>query len=385
MIFCGTEERNGLLYQCPSPQRGTRPSFSKDSREGRQNPVAHSHYPPFAMTSLLAMANRIPWCLYPIVLGGLLFSLILGCGGSRQSQSRSPADSSVAPSPKASGTAIEETPDSLATLPRPLFYRDSLTQPVRARTDLDAVDTSSRAQVAVVGGAVDGRARWGLHIRAHLPDSSLLRPFPFVDLYGKRLVTRRQQAWRTVSSTGDSVIDARFVPISPSDLRDLGQADTVEIGINHARYRLPSTFRSTLNLLQHNTPDSLSPDTAGVTTLFTVYSEADTEPEPEDGYDAFVELLGDEVSPSQLTETSGSGSVAAEGTVRVIVHRDGSVSPLEVVRGGPPMFIKAVYRTLDGYTFTPARISGQPVPTLQTYTFTYEAERRPGSPPASPN
>ncbi len=302
----------------------------------------------------------------------LTCGVLLGCRSTSSSlQSTGQPD---APRAERIFEQIKETPDSLTTLPRPPFYRDSLVSPVSATAKpVGTVDTVSRAQITILGGLVNDQAQWGLHVRATLPDSSLLRPFSFVDLYSKKLIMRRGHAWRTLSSRGDSVVDSRFVPLSPKDLQRLARTDTIKLDMNHARFRLPLPFRSKLNGLYRAVPDSLRLTATGVHSLFTVYSVVDTEPSIKGEIDSFAETLDTEYQ---------SSSQPGEAVVRFIVQDDGTVRPLETLTGGPPSFVAAVTRALRKHPFTPGRVNNQPVPSLMTVPITHEV--RPGGPSPMP-
>ncbi len=309
--------------------------------------------------------RRCPLAIPTLTTTLFVLGVLVGCQstnkstGSASIQSKGSLDSSRT---ERVVEQIEESPDSLATLPRPLFHEESLTSSVAAvPKPVGTVDTSSHARITVVGGTVDGHAQWGLLVRASHPDSSLLRPFSFVDLYSKELAMRRGQAWRTLSVQQDSIVDTRYIPLSPRDLQRLARTDTVKLDVNHGRYHLPLTFQSTLNQLYRAVPDSLRLSPTGVEAFFTIYKVVDTKPSMKESIEAFASDL-DEEYPTSRSE--------AEAVVRFIVQEDGTVRPLEPLTGGPPAFVNAVLRVLPKQKFSPGRVNGKPVPTLMTNIFT---------------
>lgn len=260
-----------------------------------------------------------PPSVLPLLFSVLLLSACSGTPPSASSGSSSALDSTQA---KPLVDRIEETPDSLATLPRPLFYRstsplsadplrkgwsptpigvvtvqgqrlpnqtDGGSNPIRPSPEEEV--SPARAQIEAIGGLSDGAARMGLRIRTVVPDSQSLREAPFVDLFTDRMMLRRGEAWRTLHRERDSLYETRFVPLSVSDLQRLLKADTVALAINHAHFRLPPSTRSELTALYAAVPDSLFPDTTGIENRLTVFHSPDAPPRFEGGVNALGSVV----------------------------------------------------------------------------------------------
>ncbi len=291
---------------------------------------------------------------------------------------------------------IETTPDSLATLPRPLFYRSASPlstaplprgwtptpiQPVKVsgwngsnedRTNPDSdspspggEEPSARTQVEVIGGIASGRAQLGIRVHTVVPDPELLRAVPFVDLFGKQMMIRREHVWRTLRQEGDSLYEERFVPLSTSDLQRLIRADTAALAINQAHVRLPPPVQDELASLQAARPDSLFADTVDATTRLTVYHSPDSPPEFEGGLTA----LGKAVKYPQRAQERGLG-----GTVRLgfVIHPDGSTSHLQIEQSAHPLLDASAVRVAKNVDFKPVSFRGRPVPIWTTLPVVFQ-------------
>lgn len=287
--------------------------------------------------------------------------LAAGCGSTQPSDPAPPLPRGIEGSAARIAAQIHETPDSLKTLPAPQFYRSPTPRPAPAQTEGKA-----RASIEVVGAIVDGRAQWGLLVRAMAPDSSFLRSYPFVDLYATRLVMRRGQAWRTLKAKGDSLLDIRYVPVSRQDVQRLARTDTMMLAVNAARFRLPSSLRIDFQRLNRATPDSLASDTAGVETLFTVYHDPETEPKMEEELISNMDQMGKVIEKLPLGQSE-------KIVFRFLVHQDGTVTPLEVLRGGSPRVAVSFLRLLKKQTVEPGSHKGNPVPTVLRLPITFRS------------
>lgn len=327
--------------------------------------------------------------LFACLIGALLFTACRSTGSSSAPEERAPDLTGT----ERILTQIEQTPDSLATLPRPLFYESSA--PVRARPlpqsprwSLDDIvvtatrgrppspssappspakpaPPSGHVEVNAVGGTVNGQVRWGLHIHSVVPDTLDLRPFPFIDLFGQRLLLRREQAWRQLSSHQDSLHEERFVPLSMKDVQRLSRADTIRFSVNGEYYRIPTPFKEELQNLVAATPDSLLPDTVGIEERLRVYHNPETPPEPVGGPEALVSVPD---YPSAAKRKRLTGQVR----IGFLVERDGSTSHILVERGRYSPLIAEAVRVVKQFTFEPGTHRGQPVPTWRSLSFIFQ-------------
>lgn len=307
------------------------------------------------------------WCrprqFVVIVALGLGF-LALGCGSTPPSEE--PSAGPVADSLRAKRllAQIDQTPDSLATLPGPSFFRSPT-----PRAGHPWAEHSSRCNVEVVGGLADGQAQWGLLVRSIVSDTLDLHPGSFVDLIAERVVMRRGQAWRTLQAKNDSLLDTRYVPVSRQDVQRLAQSDTMGLRVNRARFRFPTSLRRDFQSLNVATPDSLGPDTTSVKRLFTAYHDPETKPEAKGGIKAFADKM-------QVPDDLKKRGVSSKILVRYLVHRDGTTTPIEVVRGESPQFATRVFQALEEMTFRPGTYRNQPVPTLVTEPFSVNIDTK---------
>lgn len=258
---------------------------------------------------------------------------------------------------------IEQTPDSLATLPAPRFYESasfhqlpsdpwSLPEPFD-----EGATTSPQTQIKIVGGASNSRAQFGILTQSKTADASNLRSVPYVTLYGQRLAMRRGQAWRTIKSKNDSLVDQRFIPLLTSDIQRLMKADTARLVLNGHRFRLPNKLRSEYKSLLTSAPDTLLPDTSNTQNFFTLYHDPDTPAELEG---SMAEILGE-------TVRSVSYQLRNEYVlVQAVVGREGTVKRIDIKKSSDPRFSAAVADTYRHLTFKAGRHKGQSVPVLRT-------------------
>lgn len=254
---------------------------------------------------------------------------------------------------------LEQTPDSLATLPRPLYYRSSA--PVDA-PPLKSKSLGSRIEVEAVGGIADQKARKGLRIHSVVSDSVSIRPFPYVDLYGRRMMMRRGQTWRTLWAEGDSLHEGRFIPLSVQDLQRLVRADTARLDVNWVQYRLPTGLQDDLRALYAEMPDSLSHDTTGVKERLTVLHSAQNKPSV-GGPRSFVKVE----YPDAARERGIEGKVH----VGFLVLRDGSTSHLQIEQPAHPLLNAAALQAVNQMKFEPGTHRGRPVPVWMSLPISF--------------
>ncbi len=300
--------------------------------------------------------------IFSLLLGLLGTVLLSGCSSSSLQSARSPAPPSKNDSTRTERiwTRIEQTPDSLATLPRPLFYRSSA--PVEG-TPLKLKGIGSRAEVEAVGGITDQNARWGLRIHSVVSDSTLIRPFPYVDLHGRRMVMRREQAWRTFWEEDDSLHEERFVPLSTRDIQRFAAADTMRLDLNWGEYRLPAAFRSDLQALYRSMPDSVTADTAVVENRLTVFHSVENMPKLKDT------SLTEAVTYPEAAKVRGIKGVVV---VEFLVLPNGSTTHLQIDQPSHPILNEAALKAIREVEFDkPGRHRGQPVPVFMSLPVTF--------------
>lgn len=315
-----------------------------------------------------------------LLLGTLLLTACSGTPPSGSPGHPPATDSTQADRPLA---RIEETTDSLATLPRSQFYRSPA--PVQARLDQrfpptlemqgHALSTDppgqlpSRVDVEAVGGIEADSARRGLRLHSVYPaDSPSLRALPFIDLFGKRLMMRRGQAWRTLRRDGDSLYVERFVPLSAKDIQRLARVDKMRLVLNWTRYRLPNTFRAHLHALYAATPDSLVSSPASVQDRLTVFHAPDTLPNVKGGLSSLHDKL-------EYPDTARKRGIEGWVHVGLLVQSDGSPSHLQIVRPAHPLLNTAALRAVQRTRFEPGTHAGHPVPVWVSMPITFFQSR----------
>lgn len=337
------------------------------------------------------MNGRVQFILIAFLVSTMVLTACRSTGSSSAHKGTSP-DLSLE---KRIINQVNQTPDSLATLPRPLFYKSE--SPIRVRPlsqfqewsppvsatayrgrrpphatpgstePKSPPPPSFRVEIEAVGGTVSGRARWGLRIHSVVADTSDLRPFSFVDLLGQQLLLRREQEWRRLYSRQDSLHEKRFVPLLMEDIQRLGRAKPMRLSVNGEYYQIPASFKRELQKLSAATPDSLAPDTVGMKERLTVYHSPETPPEVEGGPEA---LIGEMRYPSIAKRKGLSGWVR----IGFLVERDGSTSHILLERGRHPPLIAEAVRVVKRLTFEPGSHQGKTVPTWMSLPFTFKIE-----------
>lgn len=280
--------------------------------------------------------------------------VLAGCTSARSTEEAAPPSSGLDLSKgEMILTLIDQTPDHLAALPSPLFYRSPAPRTISSEGDF-----SSHLDVEIIGGVHEGRAQWALRIEHTVSDTTQLSPTPFVDLFDPRLVMRRGHEWRSIQTRRDSLTDIRYVPLRPADVTRLARADRSKIQINRNQFSLPDRLRPDYQTLHQATPDSLVVDTANVKNVLTVYHTVDR---VQEGPDELKKTVAKNIKyPEEARQQEIEGKVLVEFVGRT----DGTPTHIRVIDGVHPLLNQAAQRTIQKLNFSPGVYRHQEVPVL---------------------